>query len=111
MTEPYVALFCHPKRELKIPHPPSPLSRGEQHCFLLAYHVFSSLRQTRFEAYVNMPNTLPDIITPWAGPRFRSPLPSKLHPSILLEIPHALAEQARSNQVQEACGDDEEDLE
>jgi hypothetical protein len=29
MTEPYVALFCHPNRELKMPQPPEPFSRGE----------------------------------------------------------------------------------
>ena len=29
MTEPYVALFCHPNSELKIPQPPELLSRGE----------------------------------------------------------------------------------
>lgn len=30
MTEPYVALFCHPNSELKIPQPPSPPEPGEQ---------------------------------------------------------------------------------
>ena len=29
MTEPYVALFCHPNSELKMPQPPEPFSRGE----------------------------------------------------------------------------------
>src|SRR5690242_3207324 len=29
MTEPYVALFCHPKSELKMPQPPEPFSSGE----------------------------------------------------------------------------------
>ena len=30
MTEPYVALFCQPNSELKMPQPPSPFSPGEQ---------------------------------------------------------------------------------
>jgi len=57
-----------------------------------------------------MPDTLPDIITPRPSPGLGRALASQLDPRILLEIPHALGEQARSNKVQEARRDDEEDL-
>lgn len=39
MTEPYVALFCHPKSELKMPQPPEPFSSGEPN-----YHPVSSCK-------------------------------------------------------------------
>jgi hypothetical protein len=57
-----------------------------------------------------MPNTLPNVIGPRPCTSFRNTFASQFNPCILLEIPHALGEQARSNQVQEARRDHKKDL-
>jgi hypothetical protein len=99
MTEPYVALFCHPNNELKIPQPPSPFSSGEQHCHSISIHPIPY--STREKTYINMPNTLPNIITPRSRTRFRCALARQLDPSILLEVPNAFGKQTRGNEIQE----------
>jgi hypothetical protein len=57
-----------------------------------------------------MPHTLPDIIRPRPSTCLCSTLTGQSDPRILLEVPHALGEQARSHQVQETRRDDKEDL-
>jgi hypothetical protein len=64
----------------------------------------------QIKTYVDMPNALPDIIATRAGTSFCSTFASELDPSVLFEIPNTFREQTRSHEIEEACRDDEEDL-
>jgi len=57
-----------------------------------------------------MPHALADVVRAGAGTCFDGALAGELDPRVLLQVPDALGEEARGDEVQEACGDDEEDL-
>lgn len=62
------------------------------------------------KTYVDVPNTLPDVVATGPCTCFCCTFSSKLDPSILFKIPDTFGEQAGRYEVKEACGDDEEDL-
>ena len=108
MTDPYVALFCHPKSELKMPQPPEPFSSGEPNYHYVLVSVKVCLK--RQATYIDVPHALPDIIAARSGTGFSSALASQPDPRVLFKSPDPFTEQARSHEVQEASTDDEEKL-
>jgi len=54
-------------------------------------------------AYVDVPNALPNVITPRPTARLCCTFTGKLCPGILLEVPDAFREEAGSNEVEKAC--------
>jgi hypothetical protein len=57
-----------------------------------------------------VPYALPDVVTSRTCASFRRALPSELDPGVLFKVPYAFREETGSDQVEEACRDDEEDL-
>lgn len=58
-----------------------------------------------------MPDALSDVIRSRTGTCLGSITTNYVVPSIVLQIPDASGEEAGSNQVEDASGDDQEDLE
>lgn len=62
------------------------------------------------ETHIDVPNTLPDVITAGSGTGFSGTFSSELDPSILLKIPNAFGEKTGCDQVEKARRDHKEDL-
>jgi hypothetical protein len=105
MTEPYVAEFCHPRMALKIPHPPPPLSPG-----LPNYPTLERLKRGRWIAYIDVPDTLVDIVRTSPRSEFCSITSDGLVPGLCLEIPYSSGEETGCDEIEEASGDHQEEL-
>lgn len=64
----------------------------------------------RFTTHINVPNTFSNIITSGPSARLCCAFASNVFPSILLEVPDTLGEEAGSDEVEKACRDDKENL-
>ena len=60
--------------------------------------------------YINMPYAFSDIIRTWTGTCLGGVASSEIVPLLGLKEPDGPGEEARGDQVEEASGDDKEDL-
>lgn len=98
ITEPYVAEFCQPRMALKMPHPPPPLSSGLPNYFILG----RLYQRGSWIAYVDVPDTLVDIIRSRSGSKFCGITSDYLVPLVCLEVPDSSGEQTSSHEIEEA---------
>ena len=57
-----------------------------------------------------MPHALGDVVRSWPGTSLGGVASRKVIPLLGLEIPDGAREEAGGDKIEEACGDDEEDL-
>lgn len=62
-------------------------------------------------SYVDVPDTLIDVIRSWTGPSFDGITTDHLVPSVCLKKPNPSGEESGSDDIEKAGGDDQEELE
>jgi hypothetical protein len=62
-------------------------------------------------AYIDVPDTLVDIIRTSSSSKFRSITSDDRIPLVCLQIPYGSGEETGSNEIEEASGDDQKELE
>lgn len=103
-----MAELVQPRMALKIPQPPLLGTLGEQHYSRLDLTASWELERV---TYVDVPNALIDIIRASTGAELGSLTTNVLVPLLVLKVPDGAGEETGGDEVQEAGGGDEEELE
>jgi hypothetical protein len=62
-------------------------------------------------AYIDVPDAAVNVVRPWPGAVLRGISSGQVVPLLRLEVPYSSGEETSGDQVEEAGGDDQEDLE
>lgn len=101
-----MAELVQPKIAVKMFHPPLLTILGAQHYPCQSWPKAACI----FITHINVPDALVNIIRAGSGAKLGGFTTNKLIPLLLLKVPHATGEQTSGDEIQQARGRDQEEL-